>query len=585
MKNNVLRIIKEDKKNWIYFSIHLIATVIVSMIGLYVVEMAREIVDKGADVNHSLSRYLLIAVFMTVTGCLFSYLQTYTSARFSIECVKNLRNKIVSKVIHVEYRFFDQVHSGTLLNKINGDVDLIQSNLESTLPELLSAVFKFLTSFIYLAFINLKLVLCCVFLTIVVFFFVKIVINPISKIFDKHQKKLDEAMEIANDCISGVYIQKAYNLKEEFTKDFDDKMDELTRQALKRQKILAVTFPMTDILKFLPTLVCMVMGFVSTYQGQISSGDFVAFVVLLGKITEPMSEFPVLIAAYKEVSVCTRRLNQILDCAEEENGTDALQNQIEKREEESQAILSFEHVDFAYKEDQQILKDISFEVKKGKMAAFVGSSGSGKSTLFKLISKLYPYQEGKIKFLGKDLKDWDNEKLREQIAYVPQEVYLFPLSIADNIALGCSSATRAQIKRAAKLAQADQFIEQLPQGYDTNAGERGVKLSGGQCQRIAIARAFLKDSPVLLLDEMTSALDVESERLLQTALETYAKNKTVMTIAHRLSTIIHSDVIYVLDKGKIVETGKHDELLLQNGAYAKLYNKQLVEGVKDEASV
>lgn len=580
MKNSVIKIIGQDKKNWLYFSIHLIATVIVSMIGLYVVEMARNIVDDGQNINENLSNYLLMAVFVTIGGCIFSYLQTYTSARFSIQCVKNLRNAIVSKITHLEYNFFSQVHSGTLLNKINGDVDLIQSNLESTLPELLSALFKFTTAFIYLAFINLKLVLCCVFLTVIVFIFVKIVINPISKIFDKHQKKLDEAMEIANDCISGVYIQKAYNLKGEFTKDFDDKMDELTRQALKRQKILAVTFPMTDILKFLPTLVCMVMGFVSTFQGQISSGDFVAFVVLLGKITEPMAEFPVLIAAYKEVFVCVKRLNQILDSKEEQDGTYKGRTKVSKG-----TILSFEHVDFAYEKGQPVLQDLSFEVQKGKMAAFVGASGSGKSTLFKIISKLYSYQGGGVKFCGTELSKWNNQALREQIAYVPQEVYLFPCSIAENIAFGCPGATREQIKRAARLAQADGFIEQLPEGYDTFAGERGVKLSGGQCQRIAIARAFLKNAPVLLLDEMTSALDVESEKLLQKALEIYAKDKTVMTIAHRLSTIINSDVIYVLEKGKIVETGSHEKLLKKNGAYARLYTKQLVEGEEDEASI
>lgn len=580
MKNSVIKIIGQDKKNWLYFSIHLIATVIVSMIGLYVVEMARNIVDDGQNINENLSKYLLMAVLVTIGGCIFSYLQTYASARFSIQCVKNLRNAIVSKITYLEYNFFSQVHSGTLLNKINGDVDLIQSNLESSLPELLSALFKFATAFIYLAFINLKLVLCCVFLTVIVFIFVKIVINPISKIFDKHQKKLDEAMEIANDCISGVYIQKAYNLKGEFTKDFDDKMDELTRQALKRQKILAVTFPMTDILKFLPTLVCMVMGFVSTFQGQISSGDFVAFVVLLGKITEPMAEFPVLIAAYKEVFVCVKRLNQILDSKEEQDGTYKGGTKASKG-----TILSFEHVDFAYEKGQPVLQDLSFEVQKGKMAAFVGASGSGKSTLFKIISKLYSYQGGEVKFCGTELSKWNNQALREQIAYVPQEVYLFPCSIAENIAFGCPGATREQIKRAARLAQADGFIEQLPEGYDTFAGERGMKLSGGQCQRIAIARAFLKNAPVLLLDEMTSALDVESEKLLQKALETYAKDKTVMTIAHRLSTIINSDVIYVLDKGKIVETGSHEKLLKKNGAYARLYTKQLVEGEEDEASI
>lgn len=573
MKNQVYRVIGKEKKNWVYLAVHIIATFIVSMVGVYVVEMAQNIVDNGAAVYEQLPKYLLIALAMTVLGCGFSYLQTYSSALFSVQCVKDLRNAIVSKMKHIEYRFFSQTHSGTLLNRINGDVDLIQNNLQSTLPQLLSALFKFLTAFIYLAAINLKLVLCCMVLTVVVFIFVKVVIDPISKIFDKHQKKLDQAMEITHDSISGVYIQKAYNLEKEFTKDFDETMDELTKQALKRQKIMAVTYPMTDILKFLPTLVCMVLGFVSTFQGQISSGDFVAFVVLLGKITEPMAEFPVLIAAYKEVFVSVDRLNQVLDYPDEQTGTFR-----GGKETAGTPVLSFENVGFGYEKDQTVLKNVSFDVPKGKRVAFVGSSGSGKSTLFKLVCKLYSNQTGKIRFCGTELPQWSNRALRSQIAYVPQEVYLFPCSIAENIAFGCEGATREQIREAARLAQADQFIEQLPQGYDTLAGERGVKLSGGQCQRIAIARAFLKNAPVLLLDEMTSALDVESEKLLQKALDTYSKDKTVMTVAHRLSTIIDSDLIYVLDQGEIVETGSHNALLSRGGAYAKLYNKQLVEG-------
>jgi ABC-type multidrug transport system fused ATPase/permease subunit len=544
--------------------------------------MARSIVDYGSSVNENLIYYLIVAVIFTLIGGLFSYLGTYSSARFSIQCVKGLRNKLLEKFLKTEYQYFDNAHSGTILNKTNGDVDIIQGHLESTLPQLVSALFKFLTAFIYLTFINLKLVLVCVVLTIVIFFFVKIVLNPISKIFDKHQKKLDDATEVANDCISGAYIQKAYNLEEEFTRKHDEHMKELTRQSLKRQKILAVTFPLTDILKFLPTLVCMVLGFVSIYNGELTGGDFVAFVILLGRITEPMSEFPVLMAGINEVMVCIRRINQILEREEEQSGT--YKSQEKKPAQKNPNILSFEQVNFGYHEEELVMKNLSFQVKKGEMVAFVGASGAGKSTLFKLICKLYPYQGGKIFFMGKELKEWDNEALRRQVTYVPQDVFLFPCSIAKNIAYGNENASMEEIMKAAKLAQAHEFILELPDGYETQVGERGIKLSGGQRQRIAIARAFLKNAPILLLDEMTSALDGESEALLQKALDTYAKDKTVLIIAHRLSTIMHADDIYVLDGGNIVEIGSHEVLLKEKGVYSRLYLNQFEEGVKDEVS-
>lgn len=576
MKNNkVFNIIKSDKRNLCYLAVHMFATIMVSLIGVYVVQLAKEIVDNGVSMSDQIGKYIMIALGLIIGGTLFSYCETYFSALFCTNTVQTLRNKLVGKILNLEYGYFDNVHSGTILNKVNGDVDLIQDNLENTVPQLITAVFKFASAFIYLAFINLKLVMCCVVLTIIVFVFVKVVITPISKIFDKHQKKLDEAMAVAQESISGVYMQKAYNLQEEFTRQFDEKIDEVTRQALKRQKLMAITFPLTDILKFLPTLVCMVLGFINTYQGEITSGSFVAFVMLLGKLTEPMAEFPVLIASLKEFQVCVKRINQIFDHPEEVSG------QVQKGDKKAQSILTFDKVSFAYNEDKQIIKDLSFKVAKGKMVAFVGSSGAGKSSLFKLITKLYSYDKGSIKFMGRELKDWDNAELREKIAYVPQEVYLFPSSIAENIAYGKVNATQAEIEKAAKLAQAHDFIMNLPDGYATKVGERGLKLSGGQKQRLAIARAILKDAPVLLLDEMTSALDVESEQLLQKALEGYAKNKTVLIIAHRLSTIINADEIFVLDAGKVVETGNHSSLIAKHGVYSKLYMKQ-VGGEKEE---
>lgn len=583
MRNSVLRIIKSDKKNWFFFSLHIISAFLVSMAGLYAVEMARKVVDEGMEIQEKLFSYLLVACVVILGGSLFSFFETYSASVFSINSIRMLRDAAVKKLNKIKYSFFDNAHSGTILNRINGDIDLIQTNLEGNLPQFITAFFRFATAFLYLSFINFRLVMVCIVLTIVVFMFVKIVINPISKIFDKHQKKLDEAMEVANDCISGVYIQKSYNLEEEMKRKFDEKIDEVTRQSLKRQKILAITWPLTDILKFLPTIVCMVLGFVSAYQGEITGGDFVAFVILLGKITEPMSEFPVLMAAYKEALVCVKRINQIYQKEEETSGF--YNPQKESSEYEENVVVKFSEVDFGYSQGETILNNLSFQIPKHQMVAFVGASGSGKSSLFKVISKLYDSQRGEIYFLGKALKDWQNEALREQIAYVPQEVYLFPCSIEENIAYGRPEATREEIVKMAKLAQAHEFILQLPDGYDTNVGERGIKLSGGQRQRIAIARAFLKDAPVLLLDEITSALDGGSERLLQQALKSYAEKRTVLVIAHRLSTILDADNIYVLEKGTIVEQGQHNKLIEKNGAYKRLYTKQLGEGMKDEVNM
>lgn len=264
--------------------------------------------------------------------------------------------------------------------------------------------------------------------------------------------------------------------------------------------------------------------------------------------------------------VCVKRMEEILTAAEEENGTETTPLNTE-------TVISFEEVDFGYAEDNQVLHKLSFEVKKGENVAFVGESGGGKSTIFHVLCGFYDKSAGNYRLLGRKIEDWNRDALRKQLALVSQNVFLFPTTIEENIAYGNPKATQEAIVEACKKAEIHDFIMTLPEGYQTLVGERGAMLSGGQKQRISIARAILKNAPILLLDEPTSAIDVETEQLIQKAIHAVSEGRTCITIAHRLSTIADADRIMVLKQGNIVESGTHEELLQLGGVYASVYGE------------
>lgn len=299
-------------------------------------------------------------------------------------------------------------------------------------------------------------------------------------------------------------------------------------------------------------------------------GGLVGFILILSKFVDAYTGLPFAMVDASTGMVSVDRVEKILSAEEEPSGegcADAVTRAAEN-------VIAFDQVDFSYHENVPVLQGLTFSVKKGENVAFVGESGGGKSTIFRILCGFYEKTGGEYRIFGRPIEEWNREALREQIALVSQNVFLFPTTIAENIAYSKPGTTREQIEEACKKAKIHEFIQILPEGYETMVGERGAILSGGQKQRIAIARAILKNAPVLLLDEPTSALDVETESEIQEAIRTVMAGRTCITIAHRLSTIQNADRIYVLKQGQIAECGTHEELLATGGAYAAMYGEE-----------
>jgi ABC-type multidrug transport system fused ATPase/permease subunit len=357
---------------------------------------------------------------------------------------------------------------------------------------------------------------------------------------------------------------------------FEQADDYALENTLKSQKRTAITNPLQVVIRWVPLVSCAIYGGYMAYDGKITAGSLLAFILLLNYVLDPLASFPYMLGDIKVSVTSVNRIREILEQPIERSG-------IESKVEASNIAVKLENVCFNYNASVDVLKNISFDIAQNTSVAIVGSSGSGKTTLFKLLCGFYTPTSGSIELYDKKLEQLDINFARELFSLVSQDVYLFPVSVAENISYGNINATMDQIMRAAKLANAEEFILKLPEGYNTLVGERGIKLSGGQRQRIAIARAFLKNSPILLLDEPTSALDLQSEALVQEALDRFMKDRTVIIIAHRLSTIKSVNQILVMDKGSIVEKGTHDELMAYDSVYSKLYSKQLIE--TDEAII
>jgi ABC-type multidrug transport system fused ATPase/permease subunit len=405
--------------------------------------------------------------------------------------------------------------------------------------------------------------------------------KPIGKYAKNEQQSMECIMAVAQDSLSGVYIEKAYNLSGIMQNKFEDAVNKGLVNSLKRQKITSYLTPFQTITKWIPLLLCAIYGGYFVFYNQITTGSLFAFIYLLQYFVEPISKIQDFLSEFRGVSVSIERINELLTMENERSDGESYKLDLSK------AILTFNNVCFGYPEENQTLKDISFTIEHRKSVALVGGSGSGKSTIFKLICGFYQAQSGSISLCENNLDLWDLDKAREQIALVSQDVYLFPTTIIENISIGRSEATLEEIINAAKMANAHEFILQLSDGYNTIVGERGCNLSGGQKQRISIARAILKNAPIILLDEPTSALDVQSEVMVQNALNRLSGKHTIIVIAHRLTTIKNVDKILVMDKGMIVEEGNHEQLIAKDGVYKKLYirqiknidNSNLVQGV------
>ncbi len=518
----------------------------------------------GKDVLFA--HFVVQFLIFTIVGVLGSFIQSIAASKYAVYICTKYKDLVVEKLYSIEYKYFDSNYVATLLNKVIGDLGEIAGFLESVLPQMISNIIAIIIYSVYIAQLNLGLWILIVVSYPLIFWIANILVKKISGLQSIFRQKVDKIAEIAQDAVNGILVLRSFGMEQIFQKKMHTATKELVENEEKRTQMTNTAMVIRKMIQWLPNIISAVYAVYLVSQGDISLGGLVAFILVLNKFVEAFIELPFCMVDASAGMVCIKRMEEIFDAKEEMGGVQCVPI-------DTDVTLCFENVNFGYTQDNLVLQNLSFEVKKGESVAFVGESGGGKSTIFHLLCGFYEKTSGNYQLMGRRIEDWNRKALREQIALVSQNVFLFPTTIEENILYGNPKATHEEMVEACKKAEIHAFIMTLPQGYQTVVGERGAILSGGQKQRISIARAILKDAPILLLDEPTSALDVETESSIQNAIGAVMSGRTCITIAHRLSTIVHADKILVLKQGHIVEWGTHEELMALGQVYAAMYGE------------
>ncbi|AUH72293.1 lipid A export permease/ATP-binding protein MsbA [Legionella sainthelensi] len=580
VKTSILykRLLTYVKPFWPILALGVFANMLYSLIDAGFTYMMRPFFDKSfinVDMDFIKKIPYIVLIGITLRG-LVSSLGSYCMTWVARSVVKVLREKVFNHILRLPADFYDQATSGQMLSKILYDVEQVAQVSADALTDIVQNIC------LIVGFLTVMFVICwqlsLMFLLTIPFvgFIVNFTNKRVRRISHKVQKTMGEVTEIASEAIEGYKVVRIFDGIAYESEKFSRAIEHSRQNDMKVAASKALNVSGVQIVIAIGIAAIIAAAIQLSTVVVVSAGSFLAIIAAMIQLIKPMKTLTTLNAVIQKGLAGAESVFNMLDVSiEQEQGVILPQRM--------RGELVFQHVSYAYRQGENVLHDVSFAVEAGKTVALVGHSGSGKTTIASLIPRFYEVTEGIITLDNIPINQISLSSLREQMAIVSQNVTLFNDTLANNIAYGRSDISREQIMYAAKLAFADEFISRLPEGYETRVGENGVLLSGGQRQRIAIARAILKDAPILILDEATSALDSESERYIQIALEEVMKNRTTIVIAHRLSTIKHADKIIVMQQGRIVEQGTHQELLDRQGYYAQLQGMQRAGIIQPEA--
>jgi len=536
-------------------------------------EITRRIIAimESGDLENSIGR--ITALALTLLACfalraVCQFLNSYLSHVASWQMVNRVRGIVYNHLQKLSMSYYHNKQTGQLMSRVINDVATFENLIAHALPEIVTNVITIAGVLILLFLINptLALLVCT---PIPLIAGLSVVLRHIRRFYRQGLEKIAELNAVLQDNFSGIKEIQVFNKQEHEFRKIQDKSTQHVTALIRALFYSAILNPSVGFITTLGTIIVLIAGPIIAVKSGLNISDVVAFLLYLNLFYAPVATLTRIVEDVQHGIVGTERVFEVLDTE-----PDIKDNPGAVKVGRLSGQVEFRDVSFSYQDDIAVLENISFEAKAGQMIAIVGPTGVGKSTISGLIARFYDPTSGSILMDGIDIRNMTLESLRNQLSLVLQDVFLFNGTIGENIAYGCDGATNQQIEEAAKIACIDEFIDSLPERYDTFIGERGVRLSGGQKQRLSIARSVLRNSPLLLLDEATSAIDTETEREIQNAISKIIGHRTLIVIAHRLSTIKKADLIIAMQEGKIAEYGSHEELITQGGIYAALCQQQ-----------
>ena len=565
----LLRYIKPFKKN-------LIAAVISAFIGILFSLLVPVFIGYGVDAmvgvnNVDFKKLVQICVALAaiiLISALFQWIMTYHSNKLSYYTVEQMRNDVMEKLTRVPLSFIDSTPHGDLINTVVTDIDIVGTGLLQGFTQVFSGIVTILGTLVFMFTINPLIALVVVVLTPLSFFVASFIAKHSHDKYREQAKLRGKMTGYASEMIECETLVKAYSMEESVEENFDKMNRDLQKVGVIAHFYSALSNPCTRFVNAMVYAGVAIAGAYLCVTGKLSVGALTSFLAYCSQYTKPFNEISGVVAEFQNAVASANRVFQLLD-TENESDDSALEPLAVQ-----DGTVGFSHVDFAYSKKKPLIRDFNLDVKSGQTIAIVGPTGCGKTTMINLLMRFYDVNAGKITVDGKDIRSVTRDSLRGAFGMVLQDTWLFRGTVRENIAYGVPDATDEEIREAAKKAHAHSFIKRLPNGYDTVLTENGDNISEGQKQLLCIARVMLKRPPMLILDEATSNIDTRTEVRIQKAFAALMEGRTSFIVAHRLSTIRNADVILVMRDGQIIEKGKHEELLAQNGFYAQLYNSQ-----------